>query len=609
MSAAPATGPADTALRARAQKVIPNGMYGHQSVGMLPAAAPQFFAEAKGAYLWDVDGKRYVDFMCGYGPNLLGYRHEEIDAAYIDQLRKIDAATGPSACMVELAEAFCGQVGHADWALFCKNGTDATTMALMTARAHRGKRKVLMAQGAYHGASTWCTPAPAGTTPEDRAHFIHYTYNDVASLEAAAAEAGDNLAGIFASPFKHDVFVDQELPDPAYAEAARRICDTKDALLIVDDIRAGFRMARDCSWQAIGLAPDLSSWGKAIANGHPLSCLLGSDRARAAAEQLYVTGSFWFAAAAMAASLKTLEIIRTSDYLETTIALGDALSLEDDPLRRRQPDPGHVAGLALGLAAPPGARLHLVHRLFLHHPRGRLVVAQSLEDTMADMALAGELGEIDLRHQRGVQVMRAATYVGRHGFERAVLARQGCEALREIVEGLAVEAGAHAAAIDELSSLMHADEDGREWAAGLVRGGIAADDEFLPAAAFRFQPRFGPASGIRRVGALRDDTLQALAAQFGEYIRPMAQDMRAVVKGRSVRARHQGFQSGLALCQRLAGQVLSILLEKVETEARQRPAIGQRFLQGREVRSSRAIESNDLPVDKEAFRRQRLDMS
>jgi glutamate-1-semialdehyde 2,1-aminomutase len=325
MSAAPATGPADTALRARAQKVIPNGMYGHQSVGMLPAAAPQFFAEAKGAYLWDVDGKRYVDFMCGYGPNLLGYRHEEIDAAYIDQLRKIDAATGPSACMVELAEAFCGQVGHADWALFCKNGTDATTMALMTARAHRGKRKVLMAQGAYHGASTWCTPAPAGTTPEDRAHFIHYTYNDVASLEAAAAEAGDDLAGIFASPFKHDVFVDQELPDPAYAEAARRICDTKDALLIVDDIRAGFRMVRDCSWQAIGVAPDLSSWGKAIANGHPLSCLLGSDRARAAAEQLYVTGSFWFAAAAMAASLKTLEIIRASDYLETTIALGDAL--------------------------------------------------------------------------------------------------------------------------------------------------------------------------------------------------------------------------------------------------------------------------------------------
>lgn len=319
------SGKLDEALKARAAKVIPGGMYGHQSVAILPPHAPQFFVRAKGAYLWDADGNRYIDFMCGYGPNLFGYCHPEVDAAYAKQMAEIDAATGPTPRMVELAEAFTGMVSHADWAMFCKNGTDASSMALLTARAYKGRKKVLMASGAYHGAAPWCTPIPAGTVEDDRAHFIYYQYNDVKSLEEAADKAGDDLAAIFASPFKHDVFVDQELPDPAYARRARELCDEKDALLLVDDIRAGLRIERDCSWTHLGVQPDLSTWGKAIANGHPISALLGNDRAREAASKIYVTGSFWFAGAAMAASLETLRLIRETDYLERTVALGDRL--------------------------------------------------------------------------------------------------------------------------------------------------------------------------------------------------------------------------------------------------------------------------------------------
>ena len=319
------SGKVDRELRARASRVIPGGMYGHQSVGLLPPHTPQFFERAEGAYLWDVDGNRYIDFMCGYGPNLFGYCNEQVDAAYRKQMSQIDVATGPTPRMVELAEAFVAMVTHADWAMFCKNGTDASSMALLTARAYRGRKKVLMASGAYHGAAPWCTPIPAGTVEDDRAHFIYYQYNDVKSLEEAVAEAGDDLAAIFASPFKHDVFVDQELPDAAYARRARELCDEKDALLIVDDIRAGFRIERNCSWNHLGVQPDLSTWGKAIANGHPISALLGNERAKEAASHIYVTGSFWFAGAAMAASLETLRLIRETDYLERTIALGDRL--------------------------------------------------------------------------------------------------------------------------------------------------------------------------------------------------------------------------------------------------------------------------------------------
>ena len=181
----------DRALRERAAAVIPGGMYGHQSVGLLPDDYPQFFERGEGAHIWDADGRRYLDFMCAYGPNLFGYAHPEIDAAYVRQLGLGDTLTGPTALMVELAEALTVMVTHADWAIFCKNGTDATTMALTTARAHTRKKTVVRATGAYHGAAPWCVPRPAGVTDGDRAYQILYDYNDAASLEAAVAEAGE----------------------------------------------------------------------------------------------------------------------------------------------------------------------------------------------------------------------------------------------------------------------------------------------------------------------------------------------------------------------------------------------------------------------------------
>jgi glutamate-1-semialdehyde 2,1-aminomutase len=312
-------------LSERAQAVIPMGMYGHQSVMLLPDDYPQFFQRAEGAYLWDVDGNRYVDFMCGYGPNLFGYGADAIDAAYYERMRAGDTMTGPGEAMVELAEAMVAQVSHADWAMFCKNGTDATTMAMMVARNHTGRKTIVLARGAYHGAAPWCTPLKKGVTPSDRANQIFYDYNDVESLEAAVREAGDDLAAIFASPIKHDTFIDQESPTVEYARRARELCDERGALLIVDDVRAGFRLARDCSWSLVGVKPDLSSWGKAIANGHPISALLGADVCRMAAGTIYVTGSYWFSTAPMAASLATLKLIRETDYLERTQALGQRL--------------------------------------------------------------------------------------------------------------------------------------------------------------------------------------------------------------------------------------------------------------------------------------------
>ncbi|MEM1231710.1 MAG: aminotransferase class III-fold pyridoxal phosphate-dependent enzyme, partial [Pseudomonadota bacterium] len=313
------------ALKARAAKVIPKGVYGHQSVQAHSRRTPQFFARARGAHVWDYDENRYIDYLCAFGPNLLGYAHPAIDEAYQRQMRDVDTCVGPSARMVELAEAYVEQFQHAQWAMFCKNGTDATTIGLMSARAFRNKRKVLRATGAYHGATTWCTPMEPGTLPEEKAHFINYEYGNVDSLRAAAELAGDDLAGVIATPFRHEVIQPQFVPEAVFAQEARALCDRADALLILDDVRAGLRLSRECSWAAFGVAPDLVAWGKTLANGHALSAVTGNERSRPAASDIFVTGSFWMGAAALAAGLETLSHLRTSDYLEVTVRLGERL--------------------------------------------------------------------------------------------------------------------------------------------------------------------------------------------------------------------------------------------------------------------------------------------
>jgi glutamate-1-semialdehyde 2,1-aminomutase len=312
-------------LKIRAQKVFPNGIYGHLSTNIMPENYPQFFMSARGVRMTDVEGKEYIDYMCAFGLNLFGYGDEEINDAYIKQMQKTDTLTGVSEVMVDLAERFTGIVSHADWAIFVKNGTDATTLGAMIARAHTGRDKIIIADGAYHGAVAWCNPSPVGSTAAERSGRISCIYNDVDSLERAVAEAGADLAAIFATPFKHDVFIDQFEPDVAYARRARELCDKTGALLIVDDVRAGFKLARNCSWAVVGVEPDLSSWGKCIANGHPISALLGSDKARKAASQVRATGSFWFQSAPMAASIVTLDRIMNTPYLENIHSLGASL--------------------------------------------------------------------------------------------------------------------------------------------------------------------------------------------------------------------------------------------------------------------------------------------
>jgi glutamate-1-semialdehyde 2,1-aminomutase len=315
----------DAELRRRAARVVPGGMYGHMSMGPMPEGYPQFMKSGEGARLWDPDGNEYIDFMCGWGPVVLGRRHPRVEAAVARQLAEGDCLNGPSPVMVDLAELIVDTVPHADWALLAKNGTDATTICVSIARAATGRRMVLAARGAYHGAAPWCTPRPAGVLPSDRAHLAYFDYNDVESLRAAVAEAGSDLAAVIVCPVRHDNFRDQELPDPAFAREVRALCDAAGAVLILDDVRCGFRLDIGGSWEPLGVRPDLAAWSKAIANGYALAAVTGTDALRDATTTMFTTGSFWFSAVSMAAAVATINELRDSDALPRMAEVGQQL--------------------------------------------------------------------------------------------------------------------------------------------------------------------------------------------------------------------------------------------------------------------------------------------
>jgi len=321
----PRTRVEDAALRRRARAVIPGGMYGHLSANALPPEYPQFYRRARGAHVWDADGNEYVDLMCSFGPIVLGHKHPKVEQAAAAQLAAGDTMAGPAACMVQAAELLTGRVAHADWAMFAKNGTDATTISLMIARAATGRAKVLAAAGAYHGAAPWATLRMDGVTAEDRANLVYYRFNDIASVREALDRAGGEPAAIIVSPFKHDAGFDEELVDPGFARSLRELCDRTGAALIMDEVRAGFRLNDGGSWEPIGVAPDLSAWSKAIANGYPLAAVLGSDRYREAASRIFVTGSFWFQAVPMAAAIATITAIREEGAIAAMQRVGALL--------------------------------------------------------------------------------------------------------------------------------------------------------------------------------------------------------------------------------------------------------------------------------------------
>lgn len=315
----------------RALNVIPSGVYGHlgPSEGLfLPLEKwPLISSRAEGTYFWDMDGNRYLDFMCAYGPNVLGYSDPDVDRAAMEQLKVGNCTTAPSYKMVECAELLVDTVACADWAFFMKNGTDATTFANLTARAATGRKKTIFLRGYYHGNQPWAMKADyPGILPEEVANNIVVPWFDIPALERAWDEAKGDVAALIAQPYDHGNFADNRCATPEYWAAVRNFCTKHGIVLIIDDVRTGFRLDLQGSDHYYGFKADIICFCKALANGYNMSAACGVESLRSAASSLSYTGSYWMSAEPFAACIATIEKMKKLDTPKLFRQLGTELT-------------------------------------------------------------------------------------------------------------------------------------------------------------------------------------------------------------------------------------------------------------------------------------------
>lgn len=351
----------------RAVRVVPAGVPGHlgPSEGcFIPRTAfPLFSERAEGTRFWDVDGNEFIDYMCGYGPNVLGYGDPDVAVAARAQAAKEDVVSIPSSIMVDFAELLVDTVTSADWAFFAKNGGDATTLAVMTARAATGRRRIVFIEGYYHGVAPWTQKLDyPGVLDTDVQGNIEVPWNDVPAMRRVFTEHRGEIAALIAQPYKHGNFFDNELPAEGYWQQVRALCDEFGVVLICDDVRAGWRLDLAGSDHFYGFEADLICFCKAIANGYNVSALCGKDSLKEAVSSITYTGSYWMSAVPFAAGIATISKLKTLDAprlfreLGTTLTTGlvDVAASHDLTLVAS----GEPALFYLRLADDPSLMLH-----------------------------------------------------------------------------------------------------------------------------------------------------------------------------------------------------------------------------------------------------------
>lgn len=315
---------------ARAMKVIPSGIYGHLGPAegcYTPVEAfPFFSSKAQGTYVWDLDGNRFIDYMCAYGPNVLGYNDPDVDAAAAAQRALGDCTTLPSTKMVEFAELLVDTVASADWAFFAKNGNDVTTLAVMTARAYTHRKKIVFFKGYYHGVSPWTQKIDySGVIEEDVMHNIYVAWNDLDELEAVFKKYKGEIAAVISQPYMHGNFMDNILPADGFWKEVRRLCTENGTVLVVDDVRAGFRLDIAGSDHYFGFEADLICFCKALANGYNVSALCGKNFLKNTVSGMSYTGSYWLSAVPFAAGIACINKMKQLDMPRTLIEKGEKL--------------------------------------------------------------------------------------------------------------------------------------------------------------------------------------------------------------------------------------------------------------------------------------------
>jgi glutamate-1-semialdehyde aminotransferase len=279
---------------------------------------PLFADRASGAYFWDVDGNRYIDYILGFGTVILGHANQSVLDAVV-----ADLATGTCISplwrprQIDLTELLTSVVPQAEMAFLMKTGSDATSAALRLARIFTGRSKVV--RWGYNGWHDWTAPRPAGVPLSIQADTLTFRYNDLDSVREVFRKHGDDIACIVMMPFE------LEHPAPGFLESVRSIAHQHGALFVLDEMRSGFRMALGGAQEYFGVVADLSTFSKAMSNGHPISAVVGRADLLRGVGKTHMVSTFYGNSAEMAAAIATIAILKSSDAISVIWRLGERL--------------------------------------------------------------------------------------------------------------------------------------------------------------------------------------------------------------------------------------------------------------------------------------------
>jgi glutamate-1-semialdehyde 2,1-aminomutase len=277
-----------------------------------PSLAPHFLVRGKGSRVWDVDGNEYVDFVNGLLPVILGYCDPHVDAAVVDQLRKGITFSLPSPIEGELAETLVDIIPCAEMVRFGKNGSDATAGAIRVARAYTGRDRVAVC--GYHGWQDWYIGSTARDkgVPKAVRDLTHtFKYNDLSSLE----ELFNRFPGEFAAVIMEPMNIEE--PVRGFLEGVKRIAHKNGALFILDEIITGFRYALGGAQELFNITPDLSTFGKGMANGFPISAIVGKREIMKEMEEVFFSFTFGGETVSIAAAIATIKKMLEEKVIET----------------------------------------------------------------------------------------------------------------------------------------------------------------------------------------------------------------------------------------------------------------------------------------------------
>lgn len=342
MTAEPLSFVRSEALFARAQQIVTGGTtQGKAPNTLIPGEYPIYAARGRGAYLWDVDGNRFLDYILAYGIIVLGYCDPDVDAAAIQEIEQGFAFPLTRPVQNELAELLVEVIPCAEMVHFFKTGSDTTTAAVRLARIATGRDKLV--RWGYNGWHDWCCTREAGIPKHVRDDVLTFRYNDLQSLEDVFRANRDQVACVIMMP------LEIEPPEPGFLAGVQEIAHRHGALFILDEMRSGFHLALGGAQEYYGVTPDLATFSKALSNGYALSVLAGRKELMANLAQTYVSSTFFTNSLAMAAALACVQKLRRERVIAHLWRIGQVLM---DGLDRLANDLG-IEAHSIGVAPMP----------------------------------------------------------------------------------------------------------------------------------------------------------------------------------------------------------------------------------------------------------------